>query len=240
MVLIKYFVTGIIFILISIINYINNKTSYNNRNIFEYCNDEAINKAFNELNITGVMFIDKLLEGTHFDLIVLESGNIGAKVNKLKVFIEQDFKQKLKLETFRDSLHEFRHVLDYNIIRLKHSLLSITLIGIIILTITKLDILKVYLPINIYPFFILILQMVILLSTIICATLDIILETKAIKYPAENCEIYLHELFYDKDMIKKIKNYLMTDVSCAIKWYKINIICRYSIVIVIVIILGIL
>lgn len=233
MFLIKYFVTGIIFIVVAIINFINNgKRSDDKQNIFEHCNDEEINRAFNGLQITGVIFLENLLERKKFNLIVLDNGSIGAEVRGIKVIVERDFREKLNLETFRESLHEFRHVLDYNIQRLKSIILSIEIICLLVLTLTRLDIFKAHLPQNGYAFSRLILAIIIVINAIICGILDSILETKALKYPAENCEVYLNELFYDDNVIKKTKDYLTRQVITAIKWYKINIICRYSIIIV--------
>lgn len=192
--------------------------------VLKKCEDPEIVQEFKNINITGLDFITKLLGNNNkFKIIIRNRSGNGACVHYNKIFMDQDFNNTLSLETFRDTLHEYRHVIDNRYCKLQNILVYIDfidlLISIILFTlglIIKLN--------NELIIFRIILVLTGTILCIICFGMNLTIENNAIRYVVIECKEKLIDFNFGENIINRIYSYLSLQAAYIAEWYTMQIV----------------
>lgn len=212
----------ILFVYIALIKYRTNSSV--GKSVFNKCQDPEIIQAFNNTNVTGTEFIKLLLnDNSKIKIINKKTPGNGAWVRFNKVFLNKDFSSTLSLETFRDSLHEYKHIQDNKYCKLQNILnyfIFITLITPMILLLLGL-IIKINKTIVLIRFIITIIG---IFMSIISQSMCLTIENDAIRFVVTDCKKWLFDFKIDPNVVSKIYDFLSIQASYICEWYSMQII----------------
>lgn len=203
------------------------------KEVFKICMQQSIINEFKKLNLSGYDFMHYLATNNNDIIIIQDKKNeYGAYVRGNKVFLGNCFSKQMTLETYRDCLHEYCHILQGSKVK-SDFITNIIMFALISVLFTNKLIFLVLREIanKNYIIFshncITIIAVVTITLCIVNMYKKILIEKEAIQFAANKSRFYNHRLRFNRDTSKIVCDYLMNQAYYIIKWYNAQNISTY-------------
>lgn len=169
-------------------------------------------------------------------IIMKESDGTGASVRSNNVFLSSGFNDHLYLESFRDVLHESKHIIDKKLTIINLVLVYIS--GFLLVILCFLFASKFIFPNNLINPIRSILSIIIMILFSLQTSIHITLENNAIRYVVISCNDKLKEFEFEDSIKRKIYEYLSLQACYISEWYIMNLVSSLFLIYGFLIILG--
>ena len=176
-------------------------------------------------------------------IIMKDKVGNAAMVRSNNVFLYNDFNNNLCLETFRDVLHESKHIIDkklstINLILVYFSGILLTILLIIYSLFIYQIIIHNTIHNNLITLLRSIISIIIMLLFSVQTMIHITLENNAIRYVVINCNDKLKNLGFENAISRKIHDYLSLQACYISEWYTMNLIADLFLIYGLLIFIG--
>ena len=169
-------------------------------------------------------------------IVMKKKEGTGAGVRLNKVFLKNSFNDGLYLETFRDVLHESKHIIDKNLFLV--NLFLVYLLGALLTILIVLFALKLIVHNNLINLIKSILSITIMALFFLQTMIHITLENNAIRYVVINCNHKLKEFEFEDTITLKIYEYLSLQACYISEWYTMKLVSSLFLIYGLLIIIG--